>query len=216
MPTVAVLPASSKALTPIEEHPLIWHAMMQFAGQGLNRFAIAGGDEFRSALRGEDQLNISIVEHGPHAEGGRLLELRQQLGSETVLLITGEHVSDIDLLDLLRSHRSHGRLATIVAIRPPARFGKLEINGDQVVEFCEKPEYEQGWIGAPLCLLEPGVFDYVIGDEDWDEVLTRLAADDELMAYRHSSFWGSVETLRDRQELEELWKTGAAPWKTWK
>ena len=102
-------------------------------------------------------------------------------------------------------------------MRPPARFGRLEIDAGQVLDFAEKPAYEQGWVGAGICVLEPGAFDYLIeaGEGGVQAALALLAQDGQLMAYKHDSFWGSVETLKDRQELEKLWQSGEPPWKTW-
>jgi glucose-1-phosphate cytidylyltransferase len=132
------------------------------------------------------------------------------------MLTWGDGVSDIDLDGLLKYHRSHGRLATMTAVRPPARFGHLDLDGDRISEFSEKPQIEEGWINGAFFVLEPGVFDYIDGDAtQWErEPLERLAADGQLMAYRHESFWQCMDTLRDKKLLEELWQDGA-PWRTW-
>jgi glucose-1-phosphate cytidylyltransferase len=134
------------------------------------------------------------------------------------MLTWGDGVSDVDLYKLLDFHRAHGRLATVTAVRPPARFGKLDIVGDAVVRFSEKPQLEEGWINGAFFVLEPGVFDYIAGDDtQWErEPLERLARDNQLMAYRHYSFWQCMDTLRDKGLLESLWQKGEAPWKIWR
>ncbi|HZW04536.1 MAG TPA: sugar phosphate nucleotidyltransferase, partial [Anaerolineaceae bacterium] len=138
-------------------------------------------------------------------------------GGETFMLTWGDGVADIDISDLLRFHRAHGKLATLTAVRPPARYGHMRFDGDQIVEFIEKPQIGEGWINGAFFVLEPQVFDYIDGDETvWErEPLERLAADGQLMAYKHTSFWQCMDTLRERHYLETLWSSGAAPWKIW-
>ena len=139
------------------------------------------------------------------------------LGGETCLLTWGDGVSTVDLHDLIAFHRSHGRLATLTAVRPPARFGHLEIgDGDEIVEFSEKPQTGEGWINGAFFVLEPEVFDYIDGDDTQfeREPLEQLAKDGQLMAYRHHGFWQCMDTVRDKKLLEALWEDGA-PWKVW-
>jgi glucose-1-phosphate cytidylyltransferase len=123
----------------------------------------------------------------------------------------------VNLRELLAFHRRHGRLATVTAVRPPARFGRLEIEGDQVVSFEEKPQMSEGWINGAFFVLEPGVFDYIEGDHTQfeREPLENLARDGQLMAFRHEGFWQCMDTLRDKVRLEKLWESGEAPWKIW-
>ena len=123
----------------------------------------------------------------------------------------------MNLHDLLEFHRSHGRLATITAVRPPARFGRLELDEERVVRFEEKPQLSEGWINGAFFVLEPGIQDYINGDStQWErDPLERLAADGQLMAYQHTSFWQCMDTLRDKVLLQSLWDSGAAPWKMW-
>jgi glucose-1-phosphate cytidylyltransferase len=134
------------------------------------------------------------------------------------MLTWGDGVSTVDLRKLLEFHRSHGRLATVTAVRPPARFGSLELQDARVVEFSEKPQIGQGWLNGAYFVLEPGVFDYIDGDAtQWEiEPLEGLARDGELMAYRHYDFWQCMDTLRDWKLLERLWDSGEAPWKIWR
>ena len=165
-----------------------------------------------------DDWTVELIDTGlGTATGGRIKRLAPVLGGETFMLTWGDGVSDIDLDGLLKYHRSHGRLATMTAVRPPARFGHLDLDGDRISEFSEKPQIEEGWINGAFFVLEPGVFDYIDGDAtQWErEPLERLAADGQLMAYRHESFWQCMDTLRDKKLLEELWLDGA-PWRIWR
>jgi glucose-1-phosphate cytidylyltransferase len=161
---------------------------------------------------------VTLVETGMHTQtGGRIKRLQPYVGGETFMLTWGDGVADIDINDLLDFHRSHGKLATLTAVHPAARFGHLEIDGEQVVEFSEKPQTKEGWINGAFFVLEPGVFDYIEGDQtQWDyEPMSRLAADGQLMAYKHESFWQCMDTLRDKRLLEELWSSERPPWKVW-
>jgi glucose-1-phosphate cytidylyltransferase len=164
-----------------------------------------------------DDWTVDLVDTGADtATGGRIKRLARCIGDETFMLTWGDGVSDIDLDALLAFHRSHGKLATLTAVRPPARFGHLDLDGDRIAEFSEKPQIGEGWINGAFFVLEPGVFDYVDGDAtQWErEPLERLARDGELMAYRHHAFWQCMDTIRDKKLLEELWQDGA-PWRTW-
>jgi len=124
----------------------------------------------------------------------------------------------VDLHKLLAFHRSHGKLATVTAVRPPARFGHMIFDGDQVINFSEKPQAAEGWINGAFFVLEPEVLDFIDGDEtQWErEPMERLAREGQLMAYRHTDFWQCMDTLRDKVLLESLWQNGGARWKTWK
>jgi glucose-1-phosphate cytidylyltransferase len=164
-----------------------------------------------------DDWTVDLIETGQDtATGGRIKRLAPHVGEGTFMLTWGDGVSNIDLGRLLAFHRAHGKLATLTAVRPPARFGHLELDGDRIDEFSEKPQIGEGWINGAFFVLEPGVFDYVDGDAtQWErEPLERLAKDGQLMAYRHEDFWQCMDTIRDKKLLEELWKDGA-PWKTW-
>jgi glucose-1-phosphate cytidylyltransferase len=171
-----------------------------------------GGDQ-----NGED-WTVDLVDTGHDtATGGRIKRLAPYLGDATFMLTWGDGVADIDLDELLAFHRAHGKLATMTTVRPPARFGHLELDGDRVTEFSEKPQLGEGWINGAFFVLEPEVFDYVEGDDtQWErEPLERLAREGQLMAYRHTSFWQCMDTLRDKKLLEELWSNGA-PWRVWR
>ena len=149
--------------------------------------------------------------------GGRIKRLAPHVDNETFMLTWGDGVADIDLHKLLNFHKSHGKLATLTAARPPARYGHLEIEGNAVSEFSEKPQTGEGWINGAFFVLEPGIFNYIDGDEtQWEkEPLERLAADGQLHAYIHTSFWQCMDTIRDKKLLEQLWESGNPPWKIW-
>ena len=164
-----------------------------------------------------DDWTVGLIDTGPEtATGGRIKRLQPHLDDSTFMLTWGDGVSNIDLDRLLEFHRSHGKLATLTAVRPPARFGHLELEGDQIYEFSEKPQIGEGWINGAFFVLEPGIFDYIDSDAtQWErEPLEGLARDGQLMAYRHEDFWQCMDTIRDRKLLEELWQNGA-PWRTW-
>ena len=161
---------------------------------------------------------VQLVDTGlATATGGRIKRLSEYMGNETFMLTWGDGVSNVDLRKLLEFHRSHGKIATLTAVHPVARFGHLELDGDLVSEFSEKPQTKQGWINGAFFVLEPAVFDYIAGDEtQWDyEPMMQLARDGQLMAYKHTDFWQCMDTLRERKILEELWESGKAPWRIW-
>ncbi|HEX4341989.1 MAG TPA: sugar phosphate nucleotidyltransferase, partial [Verrucomicrobiae bacterium] len=136
---------------------------------------------------------------------------------KTFMLTYGDGVANVDLKKLLAFHRSHKKLATVTAVRPPARFGTMEFDGARVSSFKEKPQTESGWINGGFFVFEPAVFDYLSGDQTVLEAgpLERLASDKQLMAYKHDDFWQCMDTVRDKTRLEELWQGGNPPWKTW-
>ena len=158
---------------------------------------------------------VDLVETGAKTmTGGRIKRLAPWLGRETFLLTWGDGVSDVDLDQLVDFHRSHGRLATVTAVRPAARYGRLELDGAKVVDFTEKPQLGEGWINGAFFVLEPEVFDYIEGDDVMFEQapMERLARDGQLMAYQHEGFWQCMDTLREKKILEDLWSSGRAPW----
>lgn len=234
-----------KPMIEIGNHPIIWHIMKHYAHYGITDFTVAlgykgehvkrwlvdyaaltsdltvelrHGQVHRHANSPED-WRVNLVDTGQDtATGGRILRLARWLGdSGTFMLTWGDGVSDLDLDALLAFHRSHGKIATLTAVRPPARFGRLELEGDRVAEFSEKPQAGEGWINGAFFVLEPRVFNYIAGDATQfeKEPLELLAKDGELMAYRHSGFWQCMDTVRDRKLLQSLWDTGDAPWKVW-
>jgi glucose-1-phosphate cytidylyltransferase len=233
-----------KPMVEIGGKPILWHIMMHYASHGFKEFVIALGykDNYIKrwfteyvTLWGDltvDTGKSSITRHCPKEEGwtidlvntgiktqtgGRIKRLQPWLGNGTFMVTLGDGVSDVDIKALIEFHRSHGKLATVTAVRPRARFGHLELDGDCVAEFSEKPDTAEGWINGAFFVLEPGVFDYIDGDEIAfeREPLSRLAADGQLMAYKHTSFWQCMDTLREKRLLQRMWASGNAPWKTW-
>lgn len=235
----------AKPMVEIGGRPILWHIMKIYAHQGFDDFVVALGYKGDSIKRWmveyaslQSDLTVSlksgkVIPHGNEdgedwkvdlvdtgqdtATGGRIKRLASYVGDGTFMLTWGDGVADIDLHRLLDFHRSHGKYATLTAVRPPARFGHLDLDGDVVSEFSEKPQLGEGWINGAFFVLEPEVFDYVDGDDtQWEkEPLERLARDGQLMAYKHDSFWQCMDTLRDKKLLDELWLDGA-PWRTWR
>lgn len=230
-----------KPMVEIGGRPILAHLMEFYSRQGFHEFTVAlgyKGDyikrwmieqssldcdvtvDFRSRQvtrhqRESQEWQVQLVDTGMDTlTGGRLLRVRDSLGQGTFMLTYGDGLSDIDLRELLRFHRSHGRLATLTAVRPPARFGKLALDGDCVAEFSEKPQTSEGWINGGFFVLEPEVIEYIEGDDvSWESgPLAALAEDNQLMAFRHEGFWQCMDTLRDKLLLEELWASGNAPW----
>jgi glucose-1-phosphate cytidylyltransferase len=162
-----------------------------------------------------DDWIVHLVETGLHTmTGGRLRRLRNWLNEETFMMTYGDGVGNIDVRSLVDFHYRHGKLATVTAVRPPARFGELIFDGDQVLRFSEKPQTGEGWINGGFFVLNRQVIDYIDGDATMWELspLERLAAEGELMAYKHEGFWQPMDTLREKQQLEQLWQKGKAPW----
>ncbi|MBW4052886.1 MAG: glucose-1-phosphate cytidylyltransferase [Proteobacteria bacterium] len=168
---------------------------------------------------GPDDWVVDLIDTGQKTNtGGRIKRLAPHLGDGTFMLTWGDGVSNINLAELLKFHRNHGRIATVSAVRPPARFGRLELDGERVARFDEKPLAGEAWINGAFFVLEPRVFDYIEGDDTLfeREPLENLARDEQLMAYQHNGFWQCMDTMRDKVRLESLWATDDAPWKIWK
>jgi len=160
---------------------------------------------------------VAVVDTGVDTlTGGRLRRLQSWIGKETFMATYGDGVADIDIKALVSFHRSHGKKATVTAVTPPSRFGGLELKGDSVARFSEKPHNADSWINGGFFVFEPSVLNYIGGDAVSleREPLEKLAADGELMAFRHTQFWHPMDTLRDKHYLDTLWNTGA-PWKVW-
>lgn len=233
-----------KPMVEIGGRPILWHIMKHYAHFGFQEFVIAlgykgqvikrymvdycslqsnltvslGNGEVRVHDGARPDWTVELIDTGLRTQtGGRIKRLAPHLGGTTFMLTWGDGVADVNLQDLLAFHRSHGRLATVTAVRPPARYGYMKFDGDQVVEFTEKPQIGEGWINGAFFVLEPGVFDYIDGDETvWErEPMERLSKDGQLMAFRHRSFWQCMDTLREKYILESLWESGQAPWKIW-
>jgi len=222
-------------------YPIIWHLMNIYASAGFEEFVVALGykqdvikDYFRSVyaanndflvdfttgqeeFRERARLNwkVHLVDTGLNTmTGGRIQRLEPLIGGETFMCTYGDGLASIDVRKLLEFHRSKKRIATITAVRPPARFGTLEIEGDRVVQFAEKPQTSEGWINGGFFVFEPGVFDLIEGDQTLleHEPLANLAKNGELSVYKHEGFWQPMDTLREKRLLEELWAGGSPPW----
>lgn len=237
--------ARPKPMVEIGGRPILWHIMKIYAHHGFKEFIIAlgyKGDVIKRyfldlyKLSGSLQIDFStgkvdretespedwrvqLAETGLETQtGGRLKRVKPYVHDATFMLTYGDGVSDVDLPALLRFHRSHGRIATVTAARPPARFGALVFDGDRVTSFTEKPQIGEGWINGGFFVFEPGIFDYLEGDQTnlEAEALPRLARDGQLVAYRHEGFWQCMDTLREKRLLENLWQNEQAPWKDWR
>jgi glucose-1-phosphate cytidylyltransferase len=233
-----------KPMVEIGGRPILWHIMKHYAQNAFNEFFIAlgyKGEEVKryfldySKLNGSMTVNLAngrvesssrecedwlvhLMDTGAETlTGGRVKRLEPWLRDATFMVTYGDGVSNINLDDLLKFHRSHGRFATVTAVRPPARFGSLSFDGDFVSAFTEKSQIGEGWINGGFLVFEPAVFDYLEGDESSLEAdaMERLAADNQLVAYRHEGFWQCMDTMRDMRLLQSLWSSGSAPWKVW-
>ena len=233
-----------KPMVEVGGRPILWHIMKGYAHYGYKEFALALGykgevikryfldyarlnSSFTVNLNSGDVMRrqpcrddwtVHLIDTGLHTiTGGRVKRMGPLVGHETFLMTYGDGVCNVNLNELVKFHRKHGKLATVTAVRPPARFGGLVFDGDQVVEFTEKPQVGEGWINGGFYVFEPPVLDYIAGDETHleREPLERLAADGQLMAYRHDDFWQCMDNIRDLRLLESLWSSGKAPWKLW-
>ncbi|HEY0715553.1 MAG TPA: glucose-1-phosphate cytidylyltransferase [Polyangia bacterium] len=233
-----------KPMVEIGARPLLWHIMKHYAHYGVKDFFVAlgyKGDTIKryfveygtlsgsltvDLARGKvttherecEDWTVNLVETGLHTNtGGRLRRLRSWLGNETFMLTYGDGVSNVDIEALLKFHRSHKRIATVTAVRPPSRFGGLVFDGDRVVEFTEKSQIGEGWINGGFMVLQPEIFEYIQGDDTSLEAqaLDRIASEGQLMAYRHNDFWQCMDNVREKRMLETLWEQQKAPWKVW-
>ena len=230
-----------KPMVEIGGRPILWHIMKLYERHGINDFILALGykggiikDYFLNYHASLSDLTVCLkngqVEYSnPTAEdwkvglidtgattmtGGRLLRLKQHLQSSTFMLTYGDGVSSVDITKLISFHKSHGRIATVTAVRPSARFGGMQIDNSQVLQFKEKPQSGEGWINGGFFVFEPEVFDYLDNDTTVFEQspLEQLARDQQLMAYEHNGYWQCMDTIRDRDSLQLLWDSGDAPW----
>jgi len=234
-----------KPMVEIGGKPILWHIMKIYAAHGIDDFIVCLGykgyvikEWFANyALHTSDVTfdlgtggmqvhhsttepwRITLVETGEETmTGGRLKRVLPYVGDETFCFTYGDGVADIDITALVAHHRASGALATVTAVQPSGRFGALEIDSDRVSGFLEKPRGDGAWINGGFFVLEPRVGGYIDGDATvWErEPLERLAAEGQLQPYFHRGFWHAMDTLRERQELEDMWATGDAPWCVWK
>lgn len=232
-----------KPMICIGDRPIIWHIMKLFNHYGIKDFIICCGykgyvlKEFFANYylhtsdlnidlknnkikmlnqRGED-WQVTLVDTGKETQtGGRLKRVRDYVDG-TFLMTYGDGLSDININSLIKFHYKSSGLATVTSVKPPGRFGALELNGDQVEKFVEKSDDDSGWINGGFFVLEPAIFEYIDGDDTaWEgDPVNRLVEKKLLSAYRHRGFWRPMDTLRDKMTLEHLWKTNSAPWKLW-
>jgi glucose-1-phosphate cytidylyltransferase len=233
-----------KPMVEIGGKPILWHILKHYSHHGFKEFFIALGYKGEAikryfidyaALSGsltvdcahnrvqprertcEDWI-VHLIETGLSTNtGGRVRQLAPWLRDEAFLMTYGDGVADVDLGRLVDFHRHQGKLATITAVRPPARFGALLFDGDLVAHFSEKPQTGEGWINGGYLVLEPAIFEQLRSDQQSLEIdlLARLAHTGQLAAYKHDGFWQCMDTLRDKRQLEDCWQKGQAPWKVW-
>ena len=234
-----------KPMVEIGGKPILWHIMNIYAAFGLNEFIVALGykGEFikeyflnfyainndmtidlatgKTAVHEGNQPNwkIHLVDTGLYTQtGGRLKRLRKWIAKDDTFMLTyGDGVADLNLKALLEFHKSHDKLATVTTVRSPARFGRIAFKGEQITDFYEKPQSAEGWINGGFFVLNPKAIDYIENDETiWERSpVEQLARDGQLMGYRHDGFWSCMDTLKEKNILEELWNSGKAPWKIW-
>ena len=234
-----------KPMVEVGGRPILWHILKHYAHHGLADFYIALGYKAEvikryfldyHALSGDLTVRLSdgtVESHDADREdwtvhlvdtglltltGGRVKRLESHLRDQTFMVAYGDGVANVDLAALLQFHKEQKRLATLTAVRPPARFGGIEFDGPRVAQFSEKPQVGEGWINGGYLVLEPGVFGYLDGDQTSLEAdaMERLAADGELAAFRHEGFWQCMDTVRDLRLLQSLWQTDLPPWKVWR
>ena len=233
-----------KPMVDVGGRPMLWHIMKIYSAHGFNEFVVALGFKGEAIKEyfldynhrytnlsvdlqsGQVNLHdgqkedwkVDLVDTGLQTQtGGRIKRLKHWLNDETFMLTYGDGVANLDVKELMKFHRSHGKMVTVTAVRPPARFGALRFDGDQVTAFVEKPQLGEGWINGGFFVFESAALDYIKDDETIleREPLERLAEDGQLMAFRHHDFWQGTDTLRDVRLLRSLWDADEAPWKIW-
>lgn len=233
-----------KPMVEVGGYPMLWHIMKIYAFYGFNEFVLALGykgeviknyflnfhylsnDISVNLKKGEVTVHhrdcedwvVHLIDTGLQTQtGGRIKRLANYLKDETFMLTYGDGVSDINIQELVTYHRRHGKLATVTAVRPPAKYGGIALDEDRVTHFAEKPQIGEGWINGGFFVLEPAVLNYISGDDTyWEhDPMDRLVSEDQLIAYRHEHFWQCMDTLRDVRSLEALWSENKAPWKKW-
>lgn len=234
-----------KPMVEIGGKPILWHILKMYSSHGINDFVICCGykgyiikeyfanyflhmsdvtlnmrdNNMEVHNKRAEPWNITLVDTGENSmTGGRLLRVADYVKDEEAFCFTyGDGVGDIDIVETIRFHRSHGKAATLTATYPPGRFGALDIKNKQVMNFKEKPKGDGAMINGGFFVLTPKVLDYLKDDSSvWEQApLMSLAEDGDLMAYQHQGFWQPMDTLRDKHLLEELWESGKAPWKNW-
>lgn len=233
-----------KPMVEIGGRPILWHVMKIYSSHGINDFVICAGykgyiikeyfanyflhmsdvtfDMSNNSMevhqKNAEPWKITVVDTGDETmTGGRIKRVEDYIGDETFCLTYGDGVGDVDITALIDFHERSGRLASLTGVQPPGRFGAIDLDEDKVLSFQEKPQGDGSWINGGFFVLSPAVLDLITDDATvWEkEPLEKLAQKDELGIYRHEGFWRPMDTLRDRIELENLWDSQSAPWKTW-
>lgn len=234
-----------KPMIEIGGRPILWHIMKGYSAHGINSFVICCGykgyiikeyfanyflhmsdvtfdmanNKMEVLHQKAEPWKVTLVDTGEDTlTGGRLKRVADYVKDEESFCFTyGDGVADINISALVAFHKQHAKWATVTAVQPPGRYGALQMNGSQVASFMEKPRGDGGLINGGFFVLSPRCFDLIEGDDSsWEgEPLTRLAAEGQLMAFEHDGFWQPMDTLRDKNHLEDLWQSGKAPWKTW-
>ena len=236
--------ARPKPMVEIGGRPILWHIMKIYSTQGISEFVICLGykgymikeyfanyflhmsdvtldlsdNSMQVHQNTAERWKITLIDTGEHSQtGGRLKRIAHYVADAPFCMTYGDGIADIDLAELVKCHQREGTLATVTAVRPPGRFGALELDGTRVSQFTEKPVGDGGWINGGFFVLSPKVFDYIDSDQTlWEnEPLKRLAAERQLSAYFHTGFWQPMDTIRHKQILEDLWDSGTPPWKIW-
>jgi glucose-1-phosphate cytidylyltransferase len=233
-----------KPMVQIGNYPILWHILKIYSAHGIHDFIICAGyrgymikeyfanyflhqsdvtfdmkdNRMEVHQKRSEPWRVTIVDTGDASmTGGRLKRVAPYLSDGPFCMTYGDGVGDVDITSLIAFHRAHGCLATLTAVQPTGRFGALKLEGETVAAFQEKPQGDGGWINGGFFVLEPRVLDYIAGDSTiWErEPMERLAAEGQMKAFKHEGFWQPMDTLRDKQKLEELWESGQAPWKVW-
>jgi glucose-1-phosphate cytidylyltransferase len=233
-----------KPMIEIGGRPILWHIMKIYSHYGINDFVICLGyrgyvikeyfanyflhmsdvtfdmaqNRMEVHQNSAEPWRVTLIDTGADTmTGGRLKRVRDHIGDEAFCFTYGDGVADIDIAAQLAFHRTHKKLATVTAIQPPGRYGALDIDAGRVMSFQEKPAGDGAWINGGFFILDPRVIDHIDGDQtSWEATpLVQLAAQGELMSYQHRGFWQPMDTLRDKNHLEDLWAGGQAPWKVW-
>jgi len=235
-----------KPMIEIGGRPILWHIMKLYSAHGVNDFIVCCGyrgyiikeyfanyfmhmsdvtfdmahNEMEIHQLKSEPWRVTLVDTGEHTQtGGRLKRVANHIQNEDTFFFTyGDGVADVDISKELAFHKSHGKLATVLAVQPPGRYGALQLDGTTVCGFAEKPRGDGGFINGGFFVLSTKCLEIIAGDQSsWEgEPLTKLAADGQLKAFEHLGFWQPMDTLRDKNHLEELWQSGKAPWKQWK
>lgn len=233
-----------KPMIEIGGKPILWHIMKLYSAHGINDFIICCGykgyvikeyfanyflhmsdvtfdmklNKMQVHQNSAEPWRVTLVDTGDETmTGGRLKRVRNHIGDDDFCFTYGDGIADIDISSLIEFHKNEGRLATLTATQPPGRFGAINLEGNRILSFQEKPQGDGGWINGGFFVLDPKVIDYIHDDQTvWErEPMERLAGEGQINAWLHRGFWQPMDTLRDKNHLEELWSSGKAPWKVW-